>query len=326
MNTLPLLLKREYWEHRGGFLWTPFWIAAAILIISLIAIVSGEVLRSNANVQMGGFSLSELRNSISAQDLAKAANGLDIAQLMFSGITSIGLFFVTFFYLLGALYDDRRDRSVLFWKSLPVSDTATVAAKALTAMLVIPAIALAVSTLAYLGFLVMITIWAATHGLNALPAVLQTHPVGMFLRLVAILPVGALWALPAVGWLLFWSAFARSKPFLWAVLLPVVALFANWWMGKIGGLNLAGDLNLAGVLGRLLFSIMPGSWASANGVSIIGSRMSLNMDDDHVVSSLDPSHVYGLLTTPNLWIGVAGGLALLAAAIWMRSRRIETSV
>jgi ABC-2 type transport system permease protein len=319
MNTLPLLLKREYWEHRGGFLWTPFWLTTAILIITVLGILSAEVFRSHAQVHVG-FSLDQLRGSISADDIAQAGNGLDMAQLTFCGIASIGLFFVSFFYLLGALYDDRRDRSVLFWKSLPVSDTATIASKALTAMLVMPAITLAVATLAYLAFLVIVCLWTALHGLNALPAVLGAHPAGMFLRLLLMLPIGALWALPTVGWLLFWSAFARSKPFMWAVLLPVIALFANWWVGLLGGPHISGDLHLASVLGRLLFSVMPGSW--------MGSKFGiarLQFHDDRVIGNLDPAHVYALLATPNLWLGVLAGLALLAAAIWLRGRRIETN-
>jgi len=325
MNKLPLLLKREYWEHRGGFLWAPIWITGAILILTVLGIISAEVFRSNAHVQIG-FSLDELRRSISAEDIAKAANGLDIVQLVFVGVASVGLFFVTFFYLLGALYDDRRDRSVLFWKSLPISDTETVASKALTAMLVMPLIVLAVATLAYVAFLVLVSVWISAHGLNPLPAVLGSHPIGMLLRLIAIVPVSALWALPTVGWLLFWSAYVRSKPFLWAVLLPVVALIANAWLGALGAPHFGGNLHLAGILGRLLFSVMPGSWAGADGISIGNEHVTFNMNDDHVVSSLDPSHVYGLLATPNLWIGVIGGLVLLVCAVQLRQRRVETSV
>lgn len=325
MNKLPLLLKREYWEHRGGFFWTPVWITAAILILTVLGLISAEVFRSNAHVNVG-FSLDELRNSISADDIAKASNGLDTIQLVFSGVASIGIFFVTFFYLLGALYDDRRDRSVLFWKSLPVSDTATVASKALTAMLVIPAIAVLVATAAYVAFLVLICAWVGVHGLNPLPAVIGSHPIGMFLRLVALIPIGALWALPTVGWLLFWSAFVRSKPFLWAVLLPAIVLVANAWLGMLGAPHVGSDAHLAKILGRLLFSVMPGSWANAGGLALGGEHISFNMNDDHVVSSLDPSHVYGVLASSNLWIGVLGGLVLLAAAIRMRQTRIETSV
>jgi len=203
MNTLPLLLKREYWEHRGGFLWAPIWMTVAILTFTVLGMITAEVFRANANVHVG-ISLNDLRDHITASEMVKAGNALDMAQLMFGGLTCISLFFVLFFYLLGALYDDRRDRSVLFWKSLPVSDTATVASKALSAILVAPIIAFVVSTASYIVFLLLVCIWAGLHGLNALPAVAAAHPIGMMWRLALTLPLSALWALPTVGWLLFW--------------------------------------------------------------------------------------------------------------------------
>jgi ABC-2 type transport system permease protein len=321
MNHLPLLLKREYWEHRGGVLWTPVWITASILILTVLGMLAAEVFRSHVQVH-AGFSLDELRANIGANDMAEAGRGLDVVQLMFGGVASIGLFFVTFFYLLGALYDDRRDRSVLFWKSLPVSDLETVASKALTAMLVIPVFTLAVSTAAYVVFLFIATVWAGVHGLNALPAVLAAHPLGIALRIVALLPVGALWALPAVGWLLFWSAFARSKPFLWAVLVPLIALVANAWLGLMGGPHLTSTAQLAAMLGRLLFSIVPGSWI-AGGKHFFGGNWA---HGDDVLAHLDLGRSYALFATPDLWVGVVAGLALLAAAVWYRGKRIESSV
>ena len=324
MNTLPLLLKREYWEHRGGFLWTPVWMTASILILTVLGILSAEAFHANAHVHMG-FSLDELRDNISAHDWTEAGNALDMAQLVFGGLTSIGVFFVLFFYLLGALYDDRRDRSVLFWKSLPVTDTSTVVSKALSAMLVAPAIAFIVASAAYVVFLVVVTLWAGMHGLNAFPAIFAAHPIGMLWRLLLTVPVSALWALPAIGWLLFWSAYVRSKPFLWAVLIPFIVLIANWWLGKLGAPHFTGDLNLAAILARLLFSIMPGSWIGSSGGGVLGNHGRLGLDNDHVVSSLDPSRVYGLLAEPNLWIGVVAGVALIAGAIWFRQRRIETA-
>jgi ABC-2 type transport system permease protein len=324
MNNIPLLMKREYWEHRGGFLWAPIWITGVILIFTVLGILSAEAFHASSNVHVG-FSLDDLRRNISNADWSEAGNALDMAQLMFGGVTSVGVFFVLFFYLLGALYDDRRDRSVLFWKSLPVTDTATVASKALAAMVIAPVIAFVVATAAYLVFLVLVTLWAAAHGLNALPAVFASHPLGMLFRLLLTLPISALWALPAIGWLLFWSAYVRSKPFLWAVMVPLIVLMLNWWLGKLGAPHIPDDMHLAQILGRLLFSIMPGSWIKAEGAGVIGPHISPSLDPNHIVSAFNPSNVYSLLAEPNLWIGVVAGLALLAAAIYYRQRRIETA-
>ncbi|MBA8887973.1 ABC-2 type transport system permease protein [Dokdonella fugitiva] len=324
MNTLPLLVKREYWEHRGGFLWTPVWVTGITLLLTVLGLVTAEIFRSRAHVQVG-FSLDMLRQDIDAKDWANAGYGLDVVQFVFGALPCIGLFFVLFFYLLGALYDDRRDRSVLFWKSLPVSDLATVASKALSAMFVAPLIALAVSTLAYLAFLVIVGLWLSVHGLNVLPAIAASHPFRTVWRMFLTIPVDALWALPAIGWLMFWSAWARSKPFLWAVMLPILVVFANWWIGVLGGPHFAGVLDVAKILGRLLLSVMPGGWMSLDAAGVVREWMP-HAGDTNGSGLLAPERLLDVMTSANLWIGVAAGLALLAAAVWLRGRRIEVNV
>lgn len=326
MNHLPLLLKREYWEHRGGFLWTPFWTMAVILLLTVLGIASAELRGvGDAHIQFG-VPLGELRQHLDAAGIAKAANAFDMVQATFVGIAGIGLFFVTFFYLLGALYDDRRDRSILFWKSLPLSDSASVLSKALSAMFVMPLIALVVATLAYLVLLVLLCAWAALHGVNPLPLFWASHPLGMFARFVAMLPIGALWMLPAVGWLLFWSAFVHSKPFVWAVLVPVIVVVADKWLGVLGAPHLGGNFPLGYALSRLLVSVFPGSWLAAGDFSFGKERISFDIANDaHVLGSFDPRNMYAMLGSADLWIGAAAGAALIAAAIWFRKRRIEVN-
>ena len=320
MNTLKLLLKREYWEHRGGFLWAPVWTCAILLILTALGIITAEIFGRRANLQMG-FSLDRLHASMDANDLIQAGNAFDMVQMMFGVITCAVLFFVLFFYLLGALYDDRRDRSVLFWKSLPVSDASTVLSKSLAAMLLAPLLSFVVATLAYLVFLLLVTLWGALHGFNALPAIAAAHPFGMFWRMLLTIPVDALWALPTIGWLLFWSAFARSKPFLWAVLLPVFAVIVNGWFGALNLPSLEMLPTAKQVLGRLLLSVMPGSWLGDS--KLLMAHRGFN--DDSVMQNFDPARVYSLLGTTDLWFGVVAGIALLGAAVWMRRRRIEVS-
>jgi ABC-2 type transport system permease protein len=324
MNKLPLLLKREYWEHRGGFLWTPIWVTGITLAITVLGLISAEIFRSRSGVNVG-FSLDMMRRHLETQDYVDAGYALDVAQFVFGALPCVGLFFVLFFYLLGGLYDDRRDRSVLFWKSLPVSDSATVASKALSAMLVAPLIALAVSTLAYVAFLLIAGLWLSLHGLNILPAVAASHPLRTLWRMSLSVPLDALWALPAIGWLLFWSAWARSKPFLWAVMLPILVVFANWWIGMLGGPHFSGNLDVAKVLGRLLLSVMPGSWLSVDAAGTAQIWMP-HAGDTNGSGLLAPERLFAVFSSANLWIGVVAGLALLAGAVWLRGRRIEVNV
>lgn len=323
MNTFSWLLKREYWEHRGGFFWTPFWISATILLFTLLGIIWAEVYASRINVQVG-VSLESITQMVSSGQIAQAGRALDAAYVSFAIVPCIALFFVLFFYLLGALYDDRRDRSVLFWKSLPVSDTATVLSKVVSAMFVAPLIALLISTIAFALFLVVIGTWAALHGINPLPLLAASRPFSLFGRMLLTIPADAAWALPTIGWLLFWSAFVRSKPFLWAVILPVLFFVANTWVGALGLPNIDRSVLLNDVLARLLFGIVPGSWLGDGAFNWLGRNAAM-LQSGSVLDNLSPATVYAKFATAPMWIGILAGAAMIGAAIWMRGRRIETA-
>ena len=322
MNTFGWLLKREYWEHRGGFYWAPIWVSGIMLLLTVLGIIAAVGASSRFEIR-SGIHWDELAAHLSKGDFVHAGMGLDVAYVALAGLLCVVLFFVLFFYLLGALYDDRRDRSVLFWKSLPVSDTATVLSKVAAAVLLAPLISFLVATVAYVALLVVVGIWTLFHGLNPLPAIAASHTLGLFWRMLLTLPVDALLALPTVGWLLFWSAYARSKPFLWAVLVPLFAFIANSWIGMMGLPSISRRFMLEELIGRLLFGIFPGQWLNDKNPAFIDPEHAF--ERGNMLSLLDPSNVYGLLATPGIWIGAAAGIAMIAAAVWLRRSRIETS-
>ena len=322
MNTFGWLLKREYWEHRGGFYWAPIWVSGIMLLLTVLGIIAAEGASSRFEIR-SGIHWDELAAHLSKGDFVHAGMGLDVAYVALAGLLCVVLFFVLFFYLLGALYDDRRDRSVLFWKSLPVSDTATVLSKVAAAVLLAPLISFLVATVAYVALLVVVGIWTLFHGLNPLPAIAASHTLGLFWRMLLTLPVDALLALPTVGWLLFWSAYARSKPFLWAVLVPLFAFIANSWIGMMGLPSISRRFMLEELIGRLLFGIFPGQWLNDKNPAFIDPEHAF--ERGNMLSLLDPPNVYGLLATPGIWIGAAAGIAMIAAAVWLRRSRIETS-
>src|SRR3546814_8542308 len=92
-------------------------------------------------VIFNGLDIGELTSRMDARDMAEFAQGIDLTLLLSSSWPFIVLAFVVFFYCLGALYDERKDRSVLFWKSLPVSDAQTVLSKVGSAVVVAPVLA-----------------------------------------------------------------------------------------------------------------------------------------------------------------------------------------
>lgn len=321
------LLKREYWEERRGLLWSQVVVAGILIVLSIFGIIAAEVARvrmgDSIHFVSGGDLSSALQNALShnADGLAQAVSGM---MWTFGLLAGVILSFKIFFYLLGALYEDRKDRSILFWKSLPVSDTATVLSKVVTAIVVMPIVAVVVALAGFLGELVVASIWFAAHGLNPF-TLLWAHasPFSTWLHMLATIPINAVWALPTVGWLLFWSAATRSKPFLWAVMVPIVAGVLNSWIALLGLPHINHEFMWGDLIGRGLLSVIPGSWAADH----VAQQASVSIQPGHI-TGLDNllggyGSMYHAFLTPGMWIGAAIGIALIAGAIWFRRWRDE---
>ena len=319
MNTFKWLLKREFWEHKGGFFWLPI-VVGAIMTVIIAASLLFVVLGMQGGMKINGVAISSLAGVVGPEQKAEFASSLING---YAGLTMpilIALSICIFFFCLGALYDERRDRSVLFWKSLPLSDTATVLSKVAMALGVAPAIALAVATLTAIvaGFLICVA--GAASGVNLFGEMLGSPGAYLApLQMAAILPIYALWALPTIGWLMMVSAWARTKPLLWAIGVPIMTGTLLTWINVMFqfGWNMAWFWK--NIIGRLLISVMPGSWLGSPRAALPSAdamRASSAMSDML-------SHSWGLLAAPNLWIGVAIGAAMIYAAIRLRGSRDE---
>jgi len=317
LTTFGWLVKREYWESRGGFFWAQFWAAAAILILIVLGIVVGEVFRVRAGLD---WSLNSTINHFSPSDTANMGGVPGFGVALFAGIAGVVLTFVVFFYLLGALYDDRRDRSVLFWKSLPLSDIGTVLSKVCAAILVAPLIAIVIVLVAFVVAQIILSLWLLAHGINPF-GLLWAHsePYSIWFHMLVMIGVNAIWALPTVGWLLFWSAAARSKPFLWAIIVPVIAGVLNFFIALIGLPHIRYEFYWGDIAGRLLLSIVPGSWISPD-----ARNFTPHFGNPGHVGVIDFPAMGQALMLPQMWIGAAVGIVLIAAAIWFRRWRDES--
>jgi ABC-2 type transport system permease protein len=326
-NTMKWLLRREFWEHKGSMFWAPLIVGAMLVVLLGCTIAYGIASHGiPAHVTVNGQTLTHARlDQVLPEEtklmVAKIATGmyLGASTPLFAILTG-----VVFFYCLGALYDERRDRSILFWKSLPVSDPMTVLSKAITATVVAPAITLVLAVAASLALLFIACVALSTQGLNLFPSLLASS--GLYLsplRLAALLPVYVVWALPTVGWLMFVSSWAKSKPFLWAVGAPVVALVVIKWINgaleSFSGQTLLLAHYANDVVARILGGIVPGIWFTFQGHGPAGMRPGENGVD---MSGL-VSQSYESLAGIDAWIGVALGVALLVAAVRMRRWRDE---
>jgi ABC-2 type transport system permease protein len=320
MKTFYWLVKRELWEHRGGFLWTPIIVGGVFLLLNLMGIITGEVMggRHGFNITLGSSNnMNLLARALDQQSMATVGAGLDMVMYSPTMIIGMVLGFVVFFYCLGALYDDRRDRSLLFWKSLPISDTATVLSKVVAATVVAPLIAIIVGTLTGILMLLMFAIALSLHGVSVWHLLTLSHPFQVIANLVGSIPLYVVWALPTVGWLLLCSAWSRSKPFLWAVVLPVAVGIVIGWFNLLGTVDVQNSWYWRHVVGRVLLSVFPGGWLTQ--VQNIGGN-----DPAEVLSSLGVMHTYAVLGSPNIWIGVAAAAAMLVGAIWFRRWRDDS--
>jgi ABC-2 type transport system permease protein len=312
-------VKREFWEYRGGFLWTPLIIAAVMLAFVAMGIIIAEInVRENFN--LNGIHLNQLASHLDADAIAKFQGALDVALLSMGLPIRIALFVVVFFYALGALYNDRADRSVLFWKSLPLSDTQSVLAKVAAGLIIAPALAALGMIALQLGFLILLSLYAAFHGINALPYLWSpTHLIAMWVKLAVLIPVNALWALPTMGWLLLCSSYARSKPFLWAMTPLIAGVIVSW--AQLTGSFSFGSWFWRHIVGRLLLSLIPESWINLDSLRALEHA---NADPGIALGNLlSFGSIADQFASPNFLIGVAAGAVMIAAAIWLRRSRVE---
>jgi ABC-2 type transport system permease protein len=315
MNTFYWLVKREFWENRGSFLWAPVITGGILLAINLLGIITAEIIGARHNIQLGNMHINQLLQKMDADDLGRAGTVLDMTIYSTVGIVSIVMFIVVFFYCLGALYDDRRDRSILFWQSLPISDHSTVLSKLFSAVLVAPVIAIVAGVVTGVVALVMLAVTASFHGANLWQLVLHSHPLSVGATVIATIPVFAIWIAPMIGWLMLCSAWARSKPFLWAIAIPVGAGAILSWLDMIGLVDIDKGWFWRNVVGRLLLGLATQGSVFANHAALDGSR---NISLDNL------AWAWSTLGEPSAWIGLAAGAIMIFGAIWLRRWRTET--
>jgi ABC-2 type transport system permease protein len=329
-----LLLRREFWEHKGGFFWAPIWAGAISLLLTLMALIVGEVAARRAidagtlhgdslsanGININGLDLGALTSKMDAEGMRNLAGGIDLAALTSSLWPMVVLGFVVFFFCLGSLYDERKDRSVLFWKSLPLSDRDTVLSKAASALVVAPALAVAAAIASMFGFLALVSVLVMFHHGNPYTLIWGPgSPLKVAVSLVALIPVYALWALPAVGWLMLCSAWARSKPFLWAILIPVFSGILISWFNLMNVFHLDDGWYWKNIVFRGLFSVFPGTWYASPAMH---DAMSMKVDNPgDLANAIQIGRSWALFGSADLWIGALAGAAMIYAAIRLRRWR-----
>src|SRR2546421_7470399 len=205
MNTRAMYwsVRRELWESRSIYI-APLIVAVVMVLGFLIAAIAH-------------LSKNTLRFDLQADKLVQPFN---FAAILMMGI----MFIVAVFYCLDALNGERRDRSVLFWKSMPVSDVTTVLSKAAIPLIVLPVVTFALTIVTQVIMLVLDSALALISGQSAAALWTQLPWFQMSgMLLYHLLSVHALYYAPIFGWLLLVSAAVKRAPILWAV-IPLAAI------------------------------------------------------------------------------------------------------
>jgi ABC-2 type transport system permease protein len=206
---------------------------------------------------------------------------------------------VAMFYSADALYAERRDRSILFWKSLPVSDLTVVLSKASIPIVILPLLAFAIAVLTQWMMLLISSAALLISGRSAWSLWSQFSIFDMWLMLFFhLLCIHGLWQSPIYGWLLLISGWARRAPILWAVLPPLAIGF-----GEKAAFN---TMHFGSLIGNRFTGGSEGAAIMEQGRAMGPSTV------------LAPAH---FLINPGLWIGLAFTAAFLAAAIRVRRYR-----
>jgi ABC-2 type transport system permease protein len=276
-------VKRELWENRSIYL-----VPLIVAVVDLFGFAISTI------------GLAERRQGVLLLDLAKQRAGIEAPYDIAAVMMLVIVFIIGVFYCLDALYGERRDRSILFWKSLPVSDATTVFSKVAVPLVILPIVALAIIIVTQLLMLLMTSVVLVAHGLS--PATtwervpfFQNWIVFLY-GLIAI----ALWHAPIYGWALLVSGWVRRATFLWAV-LPVIAI-------AVFERITFNTSRFAVLLKDRLLGFAPNAFA-------FGPHRGVTIDS---LVQLTPGRY---LSTPGLWLGLIFAAVCIAAAIRLRRYR-----
>ena len=276
-------VRRELWENRS------------LYIVPLIVAV----------VQVFGFAittigLADRRRAVLLLDPAHQRTAIEQPYDLAAAMMIFTVFIVGVFYCLDALHGERRDRSILFWKSLPVSDLTTVLSKATIPLVILPLIVLAIIVCVQLIMVLETAVVLVFHGMSPVTTWTVVPFFQNWFVLLYALAALALWHAPIYGWLLLVSAWVRRATFLWAV-LPLLAI---------------------GIFERVTFGTSYfGAFVKHRLMGFGPGAFDFHGQINPTINSLAQLTPGRYLSSPDLWIGLVFAVEFLALTIRLRRYR-----
>jgi ABC-2 type transport system permease protein len=277
-------VRRELWENRWLYI-VPL-IVAAVFLLGFVTGVARIPIPFKLPPKMA-----------SAHALTRLLEApFDFAAL----VLMLTYLVVAAVYCLAALHAERWDRSILFWKSLPVSDLTTVIAKASIPVVLLPVITFAITVGTHVVMLLVGSAVLLGRGVPVAGLWGQIPLLSLWAALLYhLVTVHALYYTPFYGWFLLVSGWARRAAFLWASLPIAAAVIVE---------KLVFDTS---VFGHMLLSRLVG------GPAAVPFPPHRNMP----MQAPTLANLSAFLASAGLWIGLAVFAAFLAGAVWLRRRQ-----
>ena len=308
INQQLALVRREIWEHRSIWV-TPAAVATVVTLLAIAMVVAIGAFGEALNADIGKIADMTAPENVRRAVLAGTLVGNTMVFIF-------AMWFLILFYCLDALYAERKDKSILFWRSLPITDAETVISKLLVVFVAIPLATFVAVVVSGLLYLIIVSVWLAIEGANPGRMIWGAVPLfdtwGAILTFLFALPI---WLAPLLGWFLFVSAWAKRGPLLRAVLPIAVLPILEYIVFKSSVLGEA-------ILTRLRMDTIPlfdGIKHADFDESELQSMLTENLS---LISWLD----YGaFFSSIEVWGGVVVCGAFVSGAVYLRRYRDDAS-
>jgi len=302
IQVLKAMIVREIQEHKVAFVYAPFFVSI------ILCFVIASVYFGGTNIQTDQFNFSteyydeEIRQAMQS---VSSVSRIDIVRtgllvLGFPILLTVG--FGLLAYSLSTFADERKDRSLIFWRSLPVSDLTTVLSKVFTVTLIVPLMVLPYIILLQLVSMTSASIFFATNDIVSFGWLWGSYIFTDWFRIIFSLWAQSLWSLPIFLWLMLAGTYA-ARPIAGAIVPPVILIVLERIIFKT-------NLVLEFIENRI------GFWSRAD--SFPKEYQELRV--------VDVSDIFLLFSTQAFWIGILASAILVAGIVYVRSSNSDHAI
>ena len=302
IKVLKAMIVREIQEHKVAFVYAPFFVSI------ILCLVIASVYFGGTNIQTDQFNFSteyydeEIRQAMQS---VSSVSRIDIVRtgllvLGFPILLTVG--FGLLAYSLSTFADERKDRSLIFWRSLPVSDLTTVLSKVFIVTLIVPLMVIPYIILLQLVAMTSASIFFATNDIVSFGWLWGSYIITDWFRIIFSLWAQALWSLPLFLWLMLAGTYA-ARPIAGAIVPPVILIVLE-------GIIFKTNLVLEFIENRI------GFW----------SRSDSFPKEYQEIRVVDISDILLLFSTQAFWIGILASVILVAGIVYVRSSNSDHAI